>query len=108
LHWHRRGFRLLCKFKSRIYGGRPKLITETINLIQQMAKENLLWGAERIRGELLKVDIKVATATIQKYMRRARPPHASSQTWSVFLNHHAKDVWACDFLPVIDLSFRQI
>ena len=73
-----------------------------------MAKENLLWGAERIRGELLKVDIQVATATIQKYLRLARPPRAPPQTWSVFLNNHAKDVWACNFLPVFDLFFRQV
>ncbi len=107
LRWHRQGFRLFWKFKSRSRGGRPKLSTEIINLIQQMAKENLLWGAERIRGELLKLNIKIATATIQKYIRQARPPGAPSQTWAVFLKNHAKDVWACDFLPVIDLFFHQ-
>ncbi len=101
-------FRLFWKFKSRKHGGRPTLSIETINLIQQMAKENLLWGAERIRGELLKLDLKVATTTIQKYIRLARPHRAPSQSWSVFLNNHAPDVWACDFLPVIDFFFRQI
>lgn len=108
LHWHRQGFRLFWKFRAHNRGGRPKLSTETINLIQQMAKDNLLWGAERIRGELLKLEIKVATATIQKYIRQVRPFRVPSQTWSVFLNNHAKGVWACDFLPVIDLFFRQM
>jgi putative transposase len=107
LRWHRQGFHLFWKFKSCNHGSRPRLSTNTIVLIQQMAKENMLWGAERIRGELLKLDIKVATATIQKYMRQTRPPRAPRQTWSVVLNNHAKDVWACDFLPVIDLFFRQ-
>lgn len=107
LRWHRQGFRLFWKFKSRNRGGRPRLSNETITLIQQMAKDNLLWGAERIHGELLKLEIKVATATIQKYMHKARPLHAPSQTWAIFLKNHAKDVWACDFLPVIDLVFRQ-
>ena len=107
LRWHRKGFRLFWTFKSRKRGGRPKLSIETINLIQQMAKENLLWGAERIRGELLKLNLKVATTTLQKYIRLTRPDRTPSQTWSVFLNNHAKDVWACDFLPVIDLFFRQ-
>jgi hypothetical protein len=73
-----------------------------------MAKENRLWGAPRIRGELLKLGINVATATIQKYMRAARPERAPSQTWSVFLKNHAKGIWACDFLPVIDLFFRNL
>lgn len=108
LRWHRQGFRLFWKFKSRRRGGRPRLATETIHLIQQMAKANVLWGAERIRGELLKLDINVATATIQKYIRLVHSPRAPSQTWSVFLNNHAKDIWACDFLPVIDLFFRPV
>jgi transposase InsO family protein len=107
LRWHRQGFQLFWKFKSRSRGGRPRLSNETITLIQQIAKDNLLWGAERIHGELLKLDIKVATATIQKYMRKARPLRTPSQTWAVFLKNHAKDVWACDFLPVIDRFFLQ-
>jgi putative transposase len=108
LRWHRQGFRLFWKFKSRTRGGRPSISPETIALIQQMAKENILWGAERIRGELMKLHIEVATATVQKYMRLARPPRAPSQTWSVFLKNHAQAVWACDFLPVFDLFFRPI
>jgi len=108
LRWHRQGFRLFWTFKSRKRGGRPKLSIETINLIQQMAKENLLWGAERIRGELLKLNLEAATTTIQKYIRLARPHRIPNQTWLVFLGNHAKDIWACDFLPVIDLFFRQM
>ena len=50
---------------------------ETIALIREMAAANRLWGAERIRGELLKLDIRVAKSTIQKYLRQARPPHRS-------------------------------
>jgi putative transposase len=108
LRWHRQGFRLFWAFKSRHRGGRPTLTAETIHLIQQMAKENVLWGAERVRGELLKLGIKVATVTIRKYVHQVRPSRTPSQTWSVFLANHAKDVWACDFLPVIDLFFRQV
>ncbi len=82
--------------------------TETIALIRQMTRENLLWGAERIRGELLKLGIRAATATIQKYMCLARPRRAPTQNWSVFLKNHAKDVCACDFLPTMDLFFRPV
>ena len=73
-----------------------------------MARENSLWGAERIRGELMKLGIRVAKATIQKYIREARPHPAQGQNWSTFLKNHAQIVWACDFLPVVDLFFRQI
>jgi len=61
LRWHRLGFQLFWKFKSRTRGGHPKLAPETIALIHKMAQENSLWGTERIHGELLKLNIQVAT-----------------------------------------------
>ena len=73
-----------------------------------MARENCLWGEERVRGELMKLGIRVARATIHKYVRLAHPCPAHGQNWSTFLKNHAQLVWACDFLPVIDLFFRQI
>jgi putative transposase len=107
LRWQRQGFRLFWKRKSTSAHAQPKLPPETIRLIQQMARENLLWGAGRIQGELLKLGLPVAKRTVQKYMRRARPPHPAGQTWATFLKTHAQDLWACDFLPVVDLWFRQ-
>jgi putative transposase len=85
----------------------PKIPAETVALIQAMARDNRLWGAERIRGELLKLGIHASKRTIQKYMRqpRVRP---SSQTWSTFLHNHAHEICACDFLPVTDLFFRSL
>jgi len=73
-----------------------------------MATNNRLWGAERIRGELLKLDIHVSKRTIQKYMKQARPKRAQGQSWKVFLRNHAAEVWACDFLQVTDLFFRPL
>jgi putative transposase len=73
-----------------------------------MATNNRLWGAERIRGELLKLDIHVSKRTIQKYMKHARPKRARGQNWKAFLRNHAAEVWACDFLQVTDLFFRQL
>lgn len=108
LHWHRQGFRLFWQLKSRNRGGRPRLSAEIITLIQQMAKDNRLWGYERIRGELRKLGILVAAATVQKYVRAVRPTRAPSQNWPVFLKNHAQGIWACDFLPVIDLFFHQL
>src|SRR5689334_25400005 len=71
---------------------------------QTMALNNHLWGAERIRGELLKLGIRVSKRTIQKYMRSGRVKPCS-QTWSTFLHNHEHEIWACDFLPVTDLFF---
>jgi hypothetical protein len=57
LHWHRELFRLFWKHKSKAHSRKLRLSLETISLIKQMAANNRLWGAERIRGELLKLDI---------------------------------------------------
>ncbi len=108
LRWHRGGLRLFWRFKSRVQTPSHRLAAETIALIQRMARENPLWGAERIRGELLKLEIRVAKRTIQKYMRAVRSGPPSGQPWSTFLKTHGKDIWACDFVPVVTLFFRTI
>ncbi len=108
LRWHRQGFRLFWKYKSRAGSPQPKVSKETVALIKEMAEQNRLWGAERIRGELLKLGIHVCKQTIQKYMRRTRTPRQGGQNWTTFLHHHAKEMWAGDFLPVTDLFFRSL
>ena len=77
-------------------------------MIKQMAQENRLWGAERVRGEFLKLGIKVSKRTIQKYMPKTRPTSPGNQTWSTFLKNHAKAIGACDFKVVHDLCFRPL
>ena len=108
LRWHRQSFRLFWKRKSHATWQEPKIPLETITLIKEMAANNRLWGAERIRGELLKVGIKVAKRTVQRYMRQVHPSSPHGQTWSTFLQHHANDIWACDFLQVTDIFFRPL
>jgi transposase InsO family protein len=108
LRWHRELFRLYWKRKSKASSHKPKVAEETIVLIRQMAKDNRLWGAERIRGELLKLGIHVCKRTIQKYIRTVRTQQPRGQKWSTFLRTHAAQIWACDFLQVTDLFFRPL
>src|SRR5262245_38755188 len=108
LRWHRELFRLFWKRKSRADSRQPKLSPETVALIKEMARNNRLWGAERIRGELLNLDIRVCKRTIQKYMRDVRTTRPMGQSWQTFLRHHAGEVWACDFLQVTDVFFRSL
>jgi putative transposase len=108
LRWHRELFRLFWKRKSKTASHAPKVAAETIALIRQMAKDNRLWGAERIRGELLKLGIRVCKRTIQKYMRGVRTHQPRGQKWSTFLRNHAAQIWAGDFLQVTDLFFRPL
>jgi putative transposase len=96
LRWHRQGFKLYWKYRSRAPSAKPKISAETIALIKEMANNNRLWGAERIGGELLKLDLCVCKRTIQKYMRSVRATRPRGQKWRTFLHTHAEQVWACD------------
>ncbi len=111
LGWHRQGFRLYWRRKSRVRQGRLSIPAETIRLIEEMANNNRTWRAKRIQGELLKLGIRVSKETIKKYMRRARqnsPSRHRGQTWATFLANHAGETWACDFGQTYDLFFRTI
>ena len=103
IRWHQNLFHMYWRRKSQ---GRPKVKSETIILIQKMANENRLWGAERIRGELLKLGIEVSKRSIQKYMPKDRKAHSSSQTWATFLKNQVSGIWACDFTVAYDWLFR--
>jgi putative transposase len=75
LSWHRRGFRLYWRWKSRPNpGGRPKLDAELRHLIHRMARDNPTWGRRRIRAELALLGYAVAALTVAKYMRRRTSP----------------------------------
>jgi putative transposase len=110
IRWHRDLFRWLWKHKSKSVEkpGRKPLLKSVVDLIQRMAQENRTWGAERIRGELLKLGLRVAKSTIQKYIRLIRKPTSPDQTWPTFLHNHAGEIWACDFLQTFDLFFRAL
>jgi len=110
LRWHRQGFRLVWRARSRGTSKRPQVSAETVAAIRRLAAENRLWGAERIRRELRKLGIRVGKRTVQRHMRAAHPPRprGDGQAWATFLHNHAPETWACDFLPVVDLGFRAL
>jgi hypothetical protein len=104
IRWHRTGFRLYGRWKSRSGGGRPRIALEIRHLIREMSLANRLWGAPRIHGELLKLGIDVAQSTVAKYMARGR--RGRSQTWKTFLRNHAAGIGAMDFLIVPTVGFK--
>ena len=104
LRWHRAGFRAYRRWKSRGRPGRPRVSRELRELIRRMSKENPLWGAPRIHGELLKLGFVIAESTVSKYM--ARRPGPPSQTWRTFLRNHADAIAAIDLCVVPTLTFE--
>jgi transposase InsO family protein len=104
VRWHRAGFRRYWRWKSRRRGGRPPIEAELRALIGQMSTENLLWGAPRIHGELLKLGFELAQSSVAKYMVRHQGP--PSQGWRTFLRNHAPDIAAMDLFVVPTIGFR--
>lgn len=96
------------KSRAKHVGGRPALDSDKVALIRRIAKENIVWGAERIRGELLKLGLPIARSTIQKYLKGRRAAGPGSQTWTIFAHNHASALWACDFVQTHDFWFRDI
>jgi transposase InsO family protein len=107
VRWHRHGWRLLWRWRSRAHGGRPRLAAETRELIRRISRDNPSWGAERIRGELLKLAIAASNRSIRRYRWRGsdRPP---SPSWRTFLTNHRPGIWAADLLTVQTLTFRTL
>lgn len=108
IRWHRAGFRLFWTWKSRRLGGRPQVAPRHRALIRQMARENPLWGAPRIHGELLKLGVEVSERTVSRLMPRRLPDEKRAQTWRAFLENHKDVLAAMDFLVVPTWNFRQL
>ena len=103
--WHRKGFRLFWTWKVR-HGqpGRPTIPQDVRELIRKMSRDNPLWGAPRIHGELLKLGIHVGETSVGKYRVRSRKP--PSQTWRTFLENHVRTLVSVDFFTVPTIRFQ--
>ena len=106
LRWHRAGFRRYWRWKSRNLGGRPRIDAALRALIRQMSIENVLWGAPRIRGELLKLGFTVAQSTVARYMVRPEGRGPSGQRWGTFVRNHMPQIAAMDLFVVPTLGFN--
>jgi len=69
-----------------------------------MSRENPLWGAPRIHGELLKLGIDIGETSVSKYLVRARRP--PSPSWRTFLENHLNTLVSVDFFTVPILRFQ--
>src|SRR5580704_10071568 len=103
VQWHRQGFRLYWRRRSR-HLGRPRMSREIRDLIRTMSRANPLWGAPRIHGELLKLGFDVSQATVGRYLPWR--PKVPSPTWRSFLQNHMHDTAAVDMFVVVTARFR--
>lgn len=109
LRWHRQ---LVARKWTRPHRppGRPALGPEVRKLIERLGGENPRWGYMRIRGELLKLGVKVSVTTIATVLRRngLGPAPRGGPTWREFLRHQAASMLACDFLTVETIRLKTL
>ena len=104
IKWHRHGFRMYWRWKSRSSQvERPKLDREILDLIRRISDENPLWGVPRIQCELRLLGYEVAESTVAKY--RVRSPKPPSRTWKTLLENHAGEIISIDFFHHPDYYF---
>jgi transposase InsO family protein len=106
IKWHRQGFKLYWRWKSKAPVGRPKIDKEIRELIKRMSLENPLWGTPRLQSELRLLGFDLAESTVAKY--RVMGSKSPSQTWKTFLANHANQIAAIDFFTVPTLTFRNL
>ena len=104
--WHRAGFRLYWRWRSRPRGGRPKITEEIRVLIRRMAEENPDWGAPKIHGEIEKLGFVVSERSVARYLRRIRRRGDPAKRWLAFLQNHREVIAAFDFFTVPTVTFQ--
>ena len=108
VRWHRSGFalywRAIAKARGRI--GRKRISKEVRDLIFRMVTENPIWGAPRIRGDLLMLGFDISEPTVSRWMRQAPRDPEPARHWLAFLRNHREAIAAMDFFTVPTLTFR--
>jgi hypothetical protein len=104
--WHRTGFRLYWRWRSRPCGGRPKITAEIRVLIRRLAEENEGWGAPKIHGELLKLGFVVSERTVARYLRNVQRRSDPAKRWLTFLQNHREVIVAFDFFTVPTMTSK--
>jgi len=103
LRWHRELVKRKWTYKRISAGGRPPISEQVRDLILRMGRENPRWGCIRVRGELLKLGVRVSATKIRTLLRATGlgpAPRRSGPTWSEFLRGQARGILALDFFTV--------
>jgi putative transposase len=98
--WHRAGFRLYWRWRSRSRGGRPRITPELRNLIARLAQENSDWGAPKIHAELQRLGFTIVERTVARYLRRLVRRGDPDHKWLTFLQNHREVIAALDFFTM--------
>jgi transposase len=105
LAWYRR--LIARKFDGSMYRqhpGRPRVGRDVAELVVRMARENPLWGYDRIAGALSNLGHEISDQTVGNILRRfgiaPAPKRRQSTTWSEFIRSHMAVMAGIDFFTV--------
>jgi hypothetical protein len=111
LRWHRELVRKKWTFRRMGHPGRPPIESDVRDLVVRLGRENPRWGYQRIRGELLKLGIRVSATTVRTILLRAGlnpAPRRVGPTWTQFLRSQAAGIWATDFFTVETIGLKTL
>ncbi len=108
--WHRRLVAGAWTYPHRGHG-RPTLDDGVRQLIIRLANENPRWGYRRLKGELLRLGVRVSATAIRSTLRRhglGPAPRRTTTTWRRFLRQQAAGIISCDFFTVDTVWLRRL
>jgi hypothetical protein len=111
LRWHRELVRKKWTYRRTGRPGRPPIEPGVRELIVRLGRENPRWGYQRIRGELLKLGIRISATTVRTILLRHGldpAPRRAGPTWTQFLRSQAAGILATDFFTVETISRKTL
>jgi len=111
LRWHRELVRKKWTYRRTGHPGRPPVDADVRDLVVRLGQENPRWGYQRIRGELLKLGIRISATTVRTILLRGGldpAPHRAGPTWTEFLRLQAAGILATDFFTVETISLKTL
>jgi transposase InsO family protein len=111
LRWHRELVRKKWTHRRTSHAGRPPIEPEVRDLIVRLGRENPRWGYQRIRGELMKLEIRISATTVRTILLRAGldpAPRRTGPSWTEFLRSQAAGILATDFFTVETIRLKTI
>jgi transposase InsO family protein len=111
LRWHRELVRKKWTFRRMGHPGRAPIESDVRDLVVRLGRENPRWGYQRIRGELLKLGIRVSATTVRTILLRAGldpAPRRAGPTWTEFLRSQAVGILATDFFTVETIGLKTL
>jgi putative transposase len=110
MRWHRRLIARSWTYPHR-QTGRPPLDQDVQQPIVRLARENSHRGYQRIRGELLRLGVRVSATAIRSTLQRHGldpAPRRATMTWQAFLRQQAAGIMACDFFTVDTVWLKRL